>query len=140
MEIKELSQSFIDLLHDQAIEINNIYDDIGSIFDAYGKDTPSDSELKRLYDECDRIYAVCDTIIQNSIRAIEREQKKHGGVRQGAGRKAKRPTKQIRVDEDLVESFKLMSDYYQSLDDHGRKDFDNRFSTSGLLFPNGKSV
>lgn len=137
MEIKELSQSFIDLLHEQAIEINNIYDDIGSVFDAYGNDTPSDSELTPFYDECDRIYAVCDTIIQNSMRAIEREQKKHGGTRKGAGRKVKRPTKQIRIDEDLVESFKMISDYYRSLDDDGRRDFDNRFSTSGLLFPNG---
>ncbi|WP_150141096.1 BrnA antitoxin family protein [Candidatus Enterovibrio escicola] len=61
----------------------------------------------------------------------------HGGARKGAGRPTKRPTKQIRIDSDLAESFKLMSDYYQSLDDEGRRDFDNRFSTSGLLFPNG---
>ncbi|ELP6122392.1 hypothetical protein QTV43_003617 [Vibrio vulnificus] len=61
----------------------------------------------------------------------------HGGARDGSGRKPKRPTKQIRIDSDLAESFKLMSDYYQSLDDDGRRDFDNRFSTSGLLFPNG---
>ncbi|MEZ8195660.1 hypothetical protein [Vibrio cortegadensis] len=137
MEIKELSQSFIDLLHEQAIEINNIYDDIGGVFDAYGNDTPIDSELTSFYDECDRIYAVCDIIIQNSMRAIEREQKKHGGTRKGAGRKVKRLTKQIRIDKDLAESFKMMSDYYRSLDDDGRRDFDNRFSTSGLLFPNG---
>lgn len=69
--------------------------------------------------------------------ASEHQKSTHGGVRKGAGRKAKRPTKQIRVDEDLAESFKMMSDYYQSLDDYGRRDFDNRFSTSGLLFPNG---
>lgn len=129
MEIKELSQSFIDLLHDQAIEINNIYDDIGSIFDAYGKDTPSDSELKRLYDECDRIYAVCDTIIQNSIRAIEREQKKHGGVRQGAGRKKSAPTKQVRVPEDLVHVVSALVEAYKS----GRWDSEYRTRVSRYI-------
>lgn len=76
----------------------------------------------------------CDNDILKSEESIKNC---HGGSRSGAGRKVKRPTKQIRIDEDLAESFKMMSDYYQSLDDDGRIEFDNRFSTSGLLFPNG---
>lgn len=68
--------------------------------------------------------------------ASDLQKTSHGGSRQGSGRKPKRPTKQIRVDKDLAQSFKMMSDYYQSLDDDERRDFDNRFSTSGLLFPN----
>ncbi|MEZ9657518.1 hypothetical protein AB4277_22985 [Vibrio splendidus] len=75
--------------------------------------------------------------LDHIVYLIQNDSITHGGVREGAGRKVKRPTKQIRIDEDLAESFKMMSDYYQSLDDDGRSDFDNRFSTSGLLFPNG---
>lgn len=78
-----------------------------------------------IYPEFDYLACLC----RNGIS--------HGGARKGAGRKAKRPTTQIRIDKDLAESFKMMSDYYQLLDDNERRDFDNRFSTSGLLFPNG---
>ncbi|MDO6543482.1 hypothetical protein [Photobacterium sanguinicancri] len=37
----------------------------------------------------------------------------HGGVRQGAGRKKASPTKQIRVDSDLADIFKDISDDYR---------------------------
>ena len=117
MEVKELSQGFIDLLHEQAIKINYIYDDIGNVFDAYGDDTPSDLELIPFYDECDKIYAVCDTIILNSVSAIRNEQKKHGGFRNGAGRKKSAPTKQIRVDKELADQFKIFSDIYRAQPD-----------------------
>ena len=120
MDIQYLAQTFIDDLHEQANQINNIYDDISSMFDAYGRHEPSASELKPLYDECDRIYAICDSIIQNSISAIHREQKKHGGARSGSGRKKLAPTKQIRVDENLAGSFKSISDAYRSLDSEGQ--------------------
>lgn len=134
MEIKVLSQSFIDLLHEEAIKINHIYDDIGNTFDAYGNDTPSEIELQVFYDECDRIYAVCDTIIQNSMRAIEREQKKHGGVREGAGRKKAEPTQQIRVPVSLAPILSALTYSYRRTAVKNKKyDADNMLTALKLL-------
>lgn len=41
----------------------------------------------------------------------------HGGKREGAGRKEKPKTKQIRIDKRLAETFKEISDIYRELDE-----------------------
>lgn len=51
-----------------------------------------------------------------------------GGVREGAGRKKEAPTKQIRIDADLAEQFKMLSDLYR-----GQSDSDKALLLEGLI-------
>lgn len=46
---------------------------------------------------------------------------KHGGAREGSGRKQEAPTKQIRVDAELALDFKTLSAIYRSESERRRK-------------------
>ncbi|MCE7730150.1 hypothetical protein [Vibrio campbellii] len=55
--------------------------------------------------------------VDKSYSAQQKVKALHGGARKGAGRKKEAPTKQIRIDADLAEQFKMLSDLYRAQPD-----------------------
>ncbi|MHA2728354.1 hypothetical protein [Vibrio campbellii] len=97
----------MDLLHDYANQLNILHDEIGSIYDAYDF-VPNSMSLKIDNDTRelnDLVNPVADNLKAYFLSS------RHGGARQGAGR-PKKPTKQIRVPEQMVEDIKALCSVY----------------------------
>lgn len=100
----------MDLLHDYANQLNVLHDEMGEIYDAYDF-VPNSMSLKIDNDTRelnDLVNPVADNLKAYFLSS------RHGGARKGAGRKKEAPTKQIRIDADLAEPFKALSDLYRS--------------------------
>ena len=101
----------IDLLHEIAINYDYLRDEIIEL--------KADGDLVSwaLLDEFSELAKELDIVADNVRSRYQHLDRKHGGVRAGAGRKKQSPTVQVRVDADLSDLFKTISIVYRSADD-----------------------
>ncbi|WP_260261719.1 hypothetical protein [Vibrio intestinalis] len=77
--------------------------------------------------------------VNKSYSAQQKVKASHGGVRKGAGRPKQSSTKQIRVDSDLSEQFKMLSDLYRGQSDADKALLLNELIAVGVSFCHGKA-
>lgn len=123
----------IDCLHDYANSLNDLYDTERELIEAYDQSYPGSITINNERNELLNVSG----IIADNIKAFYLSCF-HGGFRKGAGRKKSTQTKQIRIDADLIEQFKIFSDLYRKQSDSDKQDLLFRLNNAHISFCHDK--
>lgn len=107
------------LLHDYAIQLNFIHDEIADVYDAFDGELVPNSIIIHLDNDAIDInklaYPIADNLKSYFLSP------RHGGAREGAGRPKKEKTVQARIPQSLLGLVLDLKDAYEDLNDFDKQ-------------------